>query len=378
LSLTALTGTKFSAGLSSKAGIIVDQKGYDLRELMYDYDSLRMIKRLEENKKLGDGGYLFRAFYELNYKLTDRWLFTPGIHLLYYTLTGKPSIEPRLGISWMYAQNGRINFGYGTHSKTQTLGTYFLGTYLPDGQFVETNRDLGYTKSQQVVLGHDWNIKETLRLKTEIYYQYMYDVPVQQQPSYFSLLNTGAGWGVAAADSLVNEGTGRNYGLEVTFEKFLSKGYYYLVTASLFDSKYKGSDGIERNTSFNGNFVINALAGKEFPIRQKSMLTVDLKATYAGGTRYIPVDMEESLEQQTTVYDLSDPYKDKYPNYFKADIKFGFKLNGKRITQEYLFFIENFTNHKNIFYQYYKESTGEIITVNQLPFYPMMQFRLTF
>jgi glycerophosphoryl diester phosphodiesterase len=333
---------------------------------------------LEENKKLGDGGYLFRAFYELNYKLTDRWLFTPGIHLLYYTLTGKPSVEPRLGISWMYAQNGRINFGYGTHSKTQTLGTYFLGTYLPDGQFVETNRDLGYTKSQQVVLGHDWNIKETLRLKTEIYYQYMYDVPVQQQPSYFSLLNTGAGWGVAAADSLVNEGTGRNYGLEVTFEKFLSKGYYYLVTASLFDSKYKGSDGIERNTSFNGNFVINALAGKEFPIRQKSMLTVDLKATYAGGTRYIPVDMEESLEQQTTVYDLSDPYKDKYPNYFKADIKFGFKLNGKRITQEYLFFIENFTNHKNIFYQYYKESTGEIITVNQLPFYPMMQFRLTF
>jgi len=378
LSLTALTGTKFSAKLSSKAGIIIDQKGYDLSEFTYDYDSLRMVKRLEESKKLGQGGYLFRAYYEMNYKLTDRWLFTPGVHLLYYTLTGKPSFEPRMGISYRYGKNGSINLGYGLHAKTHTLATYFLGTYLPDGQFVETNRDLGYTKSQQVVLGHDWNIKETLRLKTEIYYQYMYDVPVESHPSYFSLLNTGAGWGIGATDSLVNEGTGRNYGIEMTFEKFLSKGYYYLVTASLFDSKYKGSDGIERNTAFNGNYVINALAGKEFPIKQKNTLTIDLKATYAGGTRYIPVDEEESQEQQTTVWDLSDPYSEKYPAYFKADIKFGFKINGKRITQEYLFFIENFTNHKNIFYQYYKESTGEIITVNQLPFYPMMQFRLTF
>jgi hypothetical protein len=337
-----------------------------------------MIKRLQENKKIGEGGYLFRAFYELNYKLTDRWIFTPGIHLLYYTLTGEPSFEPRLGISWWYARNCHLNFGYGTHAKTQTLGTYFLGSFLPDGQYVETNTGLGYTKSQQFVLGHDWNINEIMRLKTEVYYQSMYNVPVEQRPSYFSILNTGAGWGIAAADSLVNEGTGMNYGLEATFEKFLSKGYYYLVTASLFDSKYKGSDGIERNTAFNGNYVFNALAGKEFPIKQKSTLTFDLKVTYAGGTRYVPIDTTESMKQKQTVYDLSDPFKNKYPSYFKADIKFGFKLNGKRITQEYLFFIENFTNHKNMFYQYYKESTNEIVTVNQLGLYPMLQFRLTF
>ena len=378
LSFSALTGTKFNAGLSSKAGIIIDMKGYDLKESVYDYDSLRMIRSLDESKNLGKGGFLFRAFYELNYKLTDRWIFTPGIHLLYYTLTGEPSVEPRLGISWMVAQNFRLNFGYGSHAKTQTLGTYFLGSYLPDGQYVETNTGLGYTKSQQFVLGHDWNINQIMRLKTEIYYQSMHNVPVEQRPSYFSILNTGAGWGVAAADSLVNNGTGRNYGLETTFEKFLSKGYYYLVTASLFDSKYKGSDGIERNTAFNGNFVFNALAGKEFPIKQRFTLTVDLKVTYAGGTRYIPVDTAESRKQNQTVYDLNNPYKNKYPDYFKADIKFGFKLNGKRITQEYLFFIENFTNHKNMFYQYYNKSKNELVTVNQLGIYPMIQFRLTF
>jgi len=375
---SAFTGTKFNASFSSRAGLIIDQMGYDMKTLQYDYDSLRMITRIQENKGLGEGGYLVRSFFQLNMKITDQWIFTPGIHLLYYTLTGRPSLEPRMSISWNYGENRSINLGYGNHAKTHTLGTYFLGSYLPDGQYVETNTDLGYTRSQQVVLGHDWNIRENLRLKTELYYQYLYDVPVEQQPSYFSILNTGAGWGVGASDSLVNEGTGRNFGLEITFEKFLSKGYYYLITGSLFDSKYKGSDGIERNTAFNGNYVFNALAGKEISIKEKSMLTVDLKVTWAGGTRYIPLDIEKSIEEKTSVYNLDNPYEDRYTDYFKADIKFGYKLNGAHITQEYLFFIENVTNHKNVFYQMYKKSTGEIITMNQLGIYPMMQYRITF
>ena len=378
LTFSAYTGTKFNASLSSKAGLIVDQMGYDMKTLLYDYDSLRMITRLRENKDLGEGGYLIRSFFQLNYKISGQWIFTPGIHLLYYTLTGKPSVEPRIGISWIYGERRSINLGYGMHAKTHTLGTYFLGSYLPDGQYVETNTDLGYTKSQQVVLGHDWNFNENMRLKTEAYYQYLYNVPVEQRPTPFSILNTGAGWGVGAEDSLVNKGTGHNVRLEVTLEKFLSKGYYYLVTASLFDSKYEGSDGIERNTAFNGNYVFNALAGKEFTIRQNSMLSVDLKFTWAGGTRYIPIDVEKSMEEENSVYDMSDPYKDKYPDYLKADIKFGYKMNSKRITHEFLFFIENFTNHKNVYYKMYKKSTGEIITMNQLGIYPMMQYRLTF
>ncbi|MBN2274734.1 MAG: TonB-dependent receptor [Bacteroidales bacterium] len=378
LTFSAFTGTKFNAALSSKAGFTVDQMGYDMKTYQYDHDSLRMIKRLQEKKNLGDGGYLLRTYFELNCKLSDKLILTPGIHLLYYTLTGKPSIEPRMGMSWKYGKHRSINLGYGTHAKTHTLSTYYLGSYLPDGQYVETNTGIGYTKSQQVVLGHDWNLNENLRLKTEAYYQYLYDIPVEQNPTYFSLLNTGAGWGVGAEDSLVNEGTGRNYGIEVTFEKFLSRGYYFLITTSLFDSKYRGSDGIERNTAFNGNYVFNALAGKEFTIKEKSMLTVDLKVTWAGGVRYIPVDIDRSLAEQATVLDLSNPYEDQYPDYFKADIKFGYKMNGKKSTQEFLFFIENVTNHKNVLYRLYKKSRDEVININQLGFYPMMQYRISF
>ncbi|NOT38584.1 MAG: HAMP domain-containing histidine kinase, partial [Saprospiraceae bacterium] len=45
-------------------------------------------------------------------------------------------------------------------------------------------------------------------------------------------------------------------------EKFYSKGYYFLFTTSIFESKYKASDGILRNTAFNGNYVVNLGEGK--------------------------------------------------------------------------------------------------------------------
>ena len=378
LSFTALTGTKFNASLASKAGLIIDAMGYDMRTYTWDSDSARMTKALLADKALGSGGYMLRAFMEFNYKLTDQLAFVPGLHVLYFTLTGKPSIEPRFGISWLYARNRRLNLGYGTHAKTHPLATYYMGSWLPDGQYTETNKKIGYTRSQQVVLGHDWNINPNLRLKTEAYYQHLYKVPVEQRSSYFSLLNAGAGWGLEAADSLVNKGTGRNYGLEITFEQFLTKGYYYLFTASVFDSKYRGSDDILRNTAFNGNFVINGLAGKEFPIKQKSVFGIDLKIAYAGGRRYVPIDVEKSKESNTTEFDFSKAYEEKFANFFKADIKFSLKKNGKRISEEYILYIENFTNHKNIFLESYSRTDKEIKTTYQLGFFPMMQYRINF
>jgi len=73
-------------------------------------------------------------------------------------------------------------------------------------------------------------------LKIENYYQQLYSVPVEQRPTSYSILNDGADFGVAPIDSLENKGTGKNRGAEITIEKFYSKGYYFLITGSFFDS----------------------------------------------------------------------------------------------------------------------------------------------
>ena len=249
---------------------------------------------------------------------------------------------------------------------------------MPDGSLVETNKKLGFTKSNQFVIGYDLSIAENTRFKTEAYYQNIYHVPVEQRSSSFSMLNTGAGWGVNAEDSLKNSGRGSNYGLEFTMERFFSKNIYYLGTLSLFESKYRGSDGIERNTAFNGNYVVNLLVGKEFRLNQKSALNIDFKMSYAGGKRYTPVDLKASQAAYTTEYDTSKAYSLQADPFLKADIKFGYRLNGRKVSQEWVFYIENFTNHTNVLMQLYSPSKNEVKSVNQLGFFPMMQYRIHF
>ena len=112
------------------------------------------------------------------------------------------------------------------------------------------------------------------------------------------MLNAGDNFGMPAEDSLINKGKGRNYGIEFTLEKFLSHGTYFLFTTSLFDSKYLGTDGIWRNTAFNGNYVINLLGGYELQLGEKTMLTIDLKSVLAGGRRYVPIKIPKSLQAQ--------------------------------------------------------------------------------
>ena len=196
----------------------------------------------------------------------------------------------------------------------------------------------------------------------ETYYQYLFDVPVEKELSSYSTLNEGTEWGLNTRDFLINEGEGWNYGVEFTLEKFYHNNYYFLVTTSLFDSKYTGSDGIKRNTAFNGKFVFNTLAGREFKLKKNATLVFDIKGTWAGGKRYTPIDVEASKNSTSafsTEYFENLAYSQQFSNYFKADVKIGFRKDGKKVSQVWEFYVENITNHKNPFTQLYSKSKGE-------------------
>ncbi|MEN9002540.1 MAG: TonB-dependent receptor, partial [Flavobacteriales bacterium] len=162
------------------------------------------------------------------------------------------------------------------------------------------------------------------------------------------------------------------------FEKFLSKGYYYLMTASIFDSKYEGSDGIARNTAFNNRYVFNALAGKEFTIKKNVTLSFDTKITIAGGRAYTPIDLPASQAQFREVLRDDEAFSQNYQPYFRLDFKVGFRWNSKNVTQEFMFDIQNITNQQNIFIQGYKVSEQAVRTNYQRGFFPVALYRLYF
>jgi hypothetical protein len=323
---------------------------------------------------------LFQSYLHAKYSIRDDLLLTAGTHVQVLFLNNAVSVEPRLGIKWDITSANSLTFAYGLHSQMQPINVYYLQTQQDDGSYSSTNANLGFTKSHHFVLGYnvlpfaDWHVK------TEAYYQYLYNVPVISHAGAYSMLNTGASFRPDLEDSLINSGTGRNYGVECTVEKYFSNGYYGLCTASLYDARYTASDGIERNTAFNGRYVLNLLLGKEWMLGVDK-LTADLKITRAGGRSFTPIDLAASAGAgREVLYDDLYANTERYPDYFRLDFKVSYTINSAstKFSHSLSLDLQNCTNNKNVFSYSYDERSRSIRTTYQLGFFPNVTYKLQF
>lgn len=319
---------------------------------------------------------LLRGFVQWQHKFNEKWVTTVGVSNQYLALNHANAIEPRAGLKYQLTKKHALSIGGGLHSQLQPLYIYFAST-TQNGERLETNKQLDFTRAAHSAMAWDMNLG-AFRIKSELYYQYLYRVPVRNYSDPFSILNLGADFTSPNIANLVNSGNGRNYGLELTVEKFYSKGYYVLFTSSLFQSKYQASDKVWRNTAFNGNHVSNLLAGKEFKIGKNSVLSLDVRATYAGGKCYTPIDLDASKLANNEVRDASQAFSKRYPDYFRIDVKPGYKWNQKRVTHEWSIDIQNITRHENVFQQSYDIVSKTIKTDYQLKFFVIPQYRMLF
>ena len=190
----------------------------------------------------------------------------------------------------------------------------------------------------------------------------------------------GGDYGFPNVDSLINKGTGYNYGIELTLEKFFSNHYYFLITSSLFQSEYKGSDNILRNTKFNGHFVLNSLFGYELKYgkNKNQALSLDLKYTLAGGRRFTPIDLVSSQLYNSEVLIDEKAWSKQLPDYWRFDVKVGFRINTKHATHSIIAVCENVFGTKNILQQSYNTNIKNILTEYQLGVFPYGAYRVEF
>ena len=369
--------SKINARLFFKAGIQDEIIGLDLF-----YKSKNMI--LDSYQQIWDynsSTNFAQAFAHFKYSLTEKLNLNAGVHAQQFFLNNSTAIEPRLGLTYLVTNKSSFNFGYGLHSQMQPINVYFLQSTDANGTTVYNNKNLDFTKSHHVVLGYNIQPFNDWRIKSEVYYQSIYNVPVTSFSSSYSMLNTGSTFKTDLQDSLVNSGTGENYGMELTLEKFFSKGYYGLFTSSIYSSKYVGSDGIERNSAFNGKYVFNILAGKEWKVgaQKRNKFSADIKFTNAGGRAYTPIDLTASnatgREQLST-----DAYSSYYDNYYRLDVKVGFVLNSskRKLSQSFSLDLQNVTDHDNVFSMSYDNRRQSLNTTYQLGFFPNVIYKLQF
>jgi len=266
-----------------------------------------------------------QAFSQSNIQLNGKTELDAGLFAHYFGLNQELSLEPRFGLKWKFAPNHSFGLAYGLNSRIEMIGFYLARQQTASG-IIQPNKDLKMSKAHHFGLAWDWLVNPDLRLKVEPYYQYLFDIPVVPN-SYFSLQNLELDW--FFNENLVNKGTGTNLGIDFTLERFLKKGFYYLFTASVFDSKYKGGDGIERNGLYNKHFIFNLLGGKEWRMgkSESNIFGINGRFTYMGGDRLTPILEAESIQSGEIAYDYSKAYTGKEKNAAVLSFSISYRIN---------------------------------------------------
>jgi hypothetical protein len=367
---------RINSNNSLRAGVNAGLLSYNLYALSYKQET----KSLEQLLNHTGRAQTLDAYAENKHDFNNGLTLNTGIHANYFNLSDTWSIEPRVGLNYQLPNNQTLSFAAGAYSRLESLSYYFAEN--PDAPGVSSS-GLAPTKSAQAVLGYEKNFTGRLKFKSEVYYQHLYDVPVSVNPANnLSLLNVLDNTNIGASDytSLVNKGTGKNYGIELSLEKSLNKGYYFILTTSLFDSKFKALSGQEFNTAFNNHYVANVVAGKEWAVSKdkKNLFGINGKLIYAGGRKYSPINLSESLRLDEQVIDQSKINTLTADTYIRMDFSASYRINGKKASHYLLMDIQNLLNRENNIGLFYNPSKRIIEKNKWIGIFPTLTYRIEF
>lgn len=372
LALSSTLNHKINSKLHLRTGFIANYWAFKTEQR--DLDSNGHLRTFLDSK---DQTYYAQGFAQVKWRYNNKLNLFAGVHSMYLGLNKSSTLEPRLSARYELNTKQTITLGYGLHSQLQLPGVYFTQLQTEAGQKYFPNKNLGFSKAHHFVAGYEWVIKNHTRIKLETYYQYLFNIPVGvANTSTFSTLNLNFG---LVSEALVNKGKGRNYGVELTAERFLNKGFYYILSASLYNSSYQTLSNTWYNTRFNGKHALTFTGGKEIKIKgDKKLFGINIKTTWYGGFRQTPVDAAMSRLYQTTMYDETKPFSIQLANYFRTDLKFSYRINHSKYNSIWSLDIQNASNRQNIGGTYYDVNNDAVKTWYQTPLIPVFSYKLEF
>ncbi len=365
---------KFSARHTLRIGGIYSRLGYNLENQFWDRRQQSHLVSLNDEGSTA----LYQGFGNWQYRVNEKLTLNSGLHYTRFGLNGKSYLEPRAGFKW---NRGKHIFsgGFGLHNRMETIALYLAQQEQPDGSFRQNNKDLGFTRAVHGVLGYEKPLGSSWRFKTEVYYQRLFDVPVWPndttssfQALTFSALNSfDDGY---TTFELANNGTGNNYGVEFTLEKFFSQGFYFLTTLSLFESNYKGADGVKRSTQYDSGYVFNILGGRELKVGKNgnNRFGINWKILSSGGQRQAPINFGASRDQGFTVYRYDQNFDLKLDPFFRVDLGLSYRKNKEKTASVIALNIQNLFQRETELQRFAFGSD------RQLSFIPNLSYKLEF
>lgn len=363
---------RFSSRHTNRTGITITELKYDLDYKVSPYFGLDVP--MEQVSKGNGESTVFSVYSNSVIHLTNKLTASVGINAQYFRLNDNWSVEPRVALKWMPIARHSVALAYGLHSRREKLDYYFVEKEINGKRM--SNRYLDFSKAHHFGFTYDWNINQSLHLKVEPYYQYLYHIPVEENSS-FSIINYEAFY---MDKLLINKGVGRNYGIDITLEQYMKNGFYYMVTGSLFQSKYKGGDGIWRNTRLNRNFLLNLLAGKEWMVGRlkQNVFSLNGRLFFQGGGWYTPVDEVRTKAEHDIVFDETQAYSKRFNPSINGDISLSFRINKKRVSHEFSLKMLNVGMTTGMHFYKYNEKTDVIEEKDGVGMIPNISYKVYF
>ena len=364
---------KLSSKINFKTGIVFNQVGFKFSQK--NLESGIVSSKIDEKGSTNT----IQAYFQMTYRFTEKLTLNVGAHYLQLFLNNSNSLEPRAALSYKFTPRQSISLGYGMHSQIQPLGSYFARVVDDAGDISQPNKNLKLSKAHHAVLSYNWVVNENNRLKVELYYQHLYHVPIGAiADSTFSLLNTSDGF---ITSDLSSDGRGKNYGLEVTFDRSLKKNFYYLIAVSLYESKYQAMNGKWYDTRYNTNYTMSITGGKEWVLKNKEKrrtIGVNVKSVLSGGMRYTAFDLDNLDGSGYPRMDNENSFGSSMPVYYRLDVRLSWKRDYKKVTGTVAIDLQNALNLKNVGGQYFDSKTSEVKYWYNPGILPILSYRLTF
>lgn len=357
----------------------INRTGFNLSRMFYDMNIMGAATNGDplSTFAMGNGSStLVSMFSQSKYEFGPKTSVVLGLNWQYFALNQENILEPRASFEWKISARHAISLAYGLHSRIEMLSVY-LAQQTHGSGISFPNQNLEISKAHHFVLSYHGRLNEQLSLRIEPYVQLLYDIPVVPANSQ-SLINLESSW--FFNDSLINSGTGRNIGIDLTLERYLSKGFYFMITASLFESHYMGGDGVERNTRFNKQYVANVLGGKEWSLgkQKNNLLSINARLCLLGGDRMEYVDFAASNLAQAIVFDDSKAFSVQKPASQVLSFSINYRRNKHHHASIWSFQIINALAQKE-FEGYAWDSQTQSIVKQEDPFIiPAIAYRIEF
>ena len=318
---------------------------------------------------------LTRLYTNHKVALSSRLSAVAGVNVMWFNLNNQWLVEPRVSVQYKTSPSSTFSLAYALNSRKESTDTYFV--MMADKN---PNENLGLTRSHHISASFAQRLGENAMLKIEPYWQWLFDVPVEQGSTY-SILNHRNFFQDRA---LTNEGAGRNYGIDLTLERYLKDGFYGMLTATLFKSEYRDAQGEWHHSRHDRGYITNILGGKEWMVgkTKKNVFGLNGRLTLMGGDRYTPIpegitfeDIMKRPDKSIPEVDGLDPYSEQKGMNIGYAFSVKYTINKKHTSHH---FILEYLQMKTFQGQTFDLRTHEIVDKFTSLTFPNIAYRVEF